>query len=268
MRDDALSFTITPGSVLRFLLGVIVVLIALHLGSQTVKYQFGNDYQLGLNRWVDLDEEANLPTWYSALTLFTCALLLASLAWMAERLQAGHRTAWIGLSVLFLYLSLDEATSLHETVLAHVVSHYAGAAEKLLPQSSYVAPGWVIAGGILVAGIGVLYARFLLALPATTRWLFIASGVLFVLGGLGMEVIGATYDVDHGHADLRYALIVAFEEGGEMTGVALFLYALLGHMRHLLGRRALHLSIAAPNIRAAPIGAACGVETLRAAGRE
>jgi len=249
MRDEEISLAIDPGRVLRILLCAVATLLALHLGSQVLKYQFGSDYQFGLNRWVDLDEEANLPTWYSAFSLLTCSALLGMIAWMTNKLGRGHQAAWIGLSVLFLYLSLDEATALHETVLAAVVTKYAGAAERLLPQSTHVAPGWVIAGAALVLSIGAMYVRFLFTLPTTTRWLFIMSGVLFVSGGLGMEVIGAGYDADHGHADLRYALIVAFEEGGEMAGVALFLYALLGHIRHHLGHGAVHVSIASPNAR-------------------
>ena len=60
-----------------------------------------------LFRFVNLTEEANLPTWFSAL-LWQVAALLAF--FIANRHRTGgwpHRAYWIGMVPLFLFLSLD-----------------------------------------------------------------------------------------------------------------------------------------------------------------
>ena len=49
---------------------------------------------------------------------------------------------------------------------------------------------WVIPGGIFVAIVGLLYARFLAHLPPTTRRGFILSAVCFVGGALSVEALG------------------------------------------------------------------------------
>ena len=79
------------------------------------------------------------------------------------------------------------------------------------------------------------YAKFLLDLPSRTRVLFISSGILFVTGAIGFELIGGWYADKHGTGNITYALITTCEELLEMLGIALFIYTLLKYIVDTFG---------------------------------
>lgn len=68
------------------------------------------------SRFVDLDGEANLPTWFSSMQLFCIAALLWVFATRAIRRSS--RTSWLLglLPAVFLLFSLDEVAQLHESM--------------------------------------------------------------------------------------------------------------------------------------------------------
>jgi hypothetical protein len=61
-----------------------------------------------------LDFEANVPTWFSSGLLLYAAVLLALLAADASCGARPFVNHWRFLAVLFVYLSIDEAVSIHE----------------------------------------------------------------------------------------------------------------------------------------------------------
>ena len=65
----------------------------------------------------DVDQEKNLPTWYSSIQL-SVAGLLCLLIYLFEKYSSKitivSRLFWIGLGLTFLFLSLDELVQLHE----------------------------------------------------------------------------------------------------------------------------------------------------------
>lgn len=77
-------------------------------------YGFGHDFVYGLSPLVDLDNEANLPTWFSSAQLLAAGLI--SFLIHVDRRGAGEKFAvhWVGLGFVMLYLSLDETAGLHE----------------------------------------------------------------------------------------------------------------------------------------------------------
>jgi hypothetical protein len=162
-----------------------------------------------------LSHEDNLPTWLSACLLFSCAVLLALIA-RDERLRGSRwvRHWWV-LSLIFLYISLDETAGLHENA-----NHW-----FRLPGIFYF--GWVIPAAILVAIVGLSYLRFLAALPERTRWQFIRAGAVYVGGALGVELVLAWWTDLAGDKNFVYALIDLVEESMEMIGASLFLLSLL-----------------------------------------
>ena len=86
--------------------------------------------------------------------------------------------------------------------------------------------------GVAIVGIGFL--PFLLRLPSRTRNLFALSGIVYVGGAIGVEMLSASQADLNGEDNLAYALIVTLEELCEMVGVVLFLHALLDHLHTLL----------------------------------
>jgi len=80
-----------------------------------------------------------------------------------------------------------------------------------------------------VLAFAVAYAPFVARLDARTRRLFVVSGALFVGGALGMEFVQGWHDGLYGR-DGTTALITTVEEVLEMSGVTVFVYALLARL--------------------------------------
>ena len=70
--------------------------------------------------------------------------------------------------------------------------------------------------------------RFLWHLPRRWKGWFAAAGAIYVGGAVGVELLGGLYASQYDVATFAYALITTVEEGLEMLGVVLFLYAILG----------------------------------------
>ena len=107
---------------------------------------------------------------------------------------------------------MDEVAGVHETF------------------NSLVDYSWTIPEGIAAAVFGLIYLRFLWHLPAWTRWVFIASASAFISGAVGVEMSTDWYEDEDLLDTLAYNLWNAVEEGLEMGGVVLFIYALLDYM--------------------------------------
>ncbi len=184
--------------------------------------------------------DTSIPTWYSSVALLLCSILLATIA--ATRKLHGERYAlhWAGLSIIFLLLSIDEVARLHETVGAAV--------GKFLIESAGFSPTgflhytWIVAGAISALVVLLTYLGFLFHLPRRTFNLFLLSGVVFCAGALGFELLelqltAASFESgrymweDMSVATQRRLIIQgSIEDGLEMMGVVIFVYALLSYM--------------------------------------
>ena len=96
---------------------------------------------------------------------------------------------------------------------------------------SVIGTAWLLAG-IPVAAIAFLaFWGFLRHLPFTTRALFLIGGGLFITGALGVEAVGGRYLTNNGGIEtLTYQMMVVVEEGLEMVGIVVFLYAVMTYM--------------------------------------
>src|SRR5690606_18744589 len=109
---------------------------------------------------------------------------------------------------------------------------------------------WVIPGGLFVAAVGMIYLRFVIALPRATRTLFLVSAGLYVGGALVVEMLGALWFSEFGRRNLGYVLFWTIEETGEMLGVTAFIYALMTYLRDEVGVVALRFGGRSPSARA------------------
>jgi hypothetical protein len=96
--------------------------------------------------------------------------------------------------------------------------------------------GWIVPAGICVALLVLSYRRFLRSLPSRTRHLFLLAGAIFVGGAIGIEAVSGLHASVHGEESLIYHLIITVEELLEMSGVVLFIYALMDYMGRQIGR--------------------------------
>jgi len=100
---------------MRTLLIVVVSLVALSIVGQAMVH-YVPDFPLrdALANFVYVDEEQSLPTLYSVIMLIANALLLAIIAHTMRRASRPYAGHWAALSLVFVFLALDEFASLHE----------------------------------------------------------------------------------------------------------------------------------------------------------
>lgn len=203
---------LSSSPLVTYLVIIVVALLSIHSLLQICHYQW-HEVPWPLRQIFDVDEEDAIPTWYSAMALLVASGVLFVVTEHKRSEQDRWVPYWEGLAVTFLLLSLDEVAGFHETF------------------NSLVDYSWTIPGGIAAAIFGLAYLRFLWHLPARTRWLFIVAGCIFVGGAVGVERYTDWYDEQDLLNTLAYNLWNTVEEGMEMAGVVLFIYALLEYMR-------------------------------------
>ena len=186
------------------LLVLAFVLVSVHTGLYLYHYRV-EELPWLLRQLFDLDEENNIPTWYSSFLLLNNAFFLYIYSIQQEVVK---RSYWGLLSAGFLLLAIDEVAGLHETL------------------NTAIEMNWAILGAIAVLFVGVLFVPFLLAIRRRLTLMFMFSGLLYFSGAILVELLGEDLDSD----SLLYAFTVALEEGLELIGAWIFLNVLLGEM--------------------------------------
>lgn len=173
------------------------VFITVHLGLYFYNYQV-EELPWLLLQLFDLDEENNLPTWFSSFVLLNIAFFVHL---SAKRPDLEKRAHWQCMAIGFLVLAIDEVAGLHETF------------------NTSIEINWAIPGAILVLFLTAAFVPFLLSLRKKLALLFIISGALYISGAIVTELLSEDMDSD----SWSYAMAVALEEGLEMFGALLFL---------------------------------------------
>ncbi|MCC6318715.1 MAG: hypothetical protein IT361_13625 [Gemmatimonadaceae bacterium] len=168
-----------------------------------------------INRLVDLDDEANLPSWYSSMQWAVVAGLLAFVAYRQRKRGAASAIPLAITSAIFMALSLDEIAQVHEKLSI-------GVSGKVGQGQGEFKTLWLPALGIpVLIVIGVAARRAKAAFDAVPGALqaFGIGLLVFALGAFGIEPV-----VSLGiHAKLGPAF-VWLEETMEMLGVTFILW--------------------------------------------
>ena len=108
------SIALRPGKIASVLGATGVLLVLANLAGLLLKYPLGYPSAYGLIRLFDLGAEQNIPSFFSAFQLLAASLLLWLIA--RTRQQAGDPFSrrWAILSATFLFMAVDEASSIHE----------------------------------------------------------------------------------------------------------------------------------------------------------
>lgn len=201
---------------------VALGLAALHVGVDKLSDRRPDLVSEELLRFVDLGQEANLPTWFTT-ALWLAAALVAFSIWrvFAER-GYPHRGYWAGMVPLFLFLSADEAGKIHEAI--------GGFISGFADFSGFFTYAWVIFGVAFAMTIGAIYVRLLLLLRPGPAIALVTAALIFLSGSVGVESIWAA--VDKGHLDRMpfgqsHLRMIVYEETLEMLGIVLLIYVLL-----------------------------------------
>ena len=219
-----------PAKKIAIVIGVIAGFLVIgSLAGQFYKFSGGeNDFLLKIVEKFDLDQERNnLPTWFQSSSLLLCSFLLCIIALIRHEIKDKDTRFWGIMALVFLYLSLDEAVSIHEQTAVPF--------RELFQTHGILFFGWVIPA-IFLCGLFFIWSlKFLRNLPPRVSWLFIFAGAIYVSGALGVEMIGASYyesfiEPLNGKVDLNYTLLTTLEELLEMCGITTFAYALLDYL--------------------------------------
>lgn len=188
---------------------------------------------VGFEQFLDVDSEANLPTWYAAALLHFAALI----AWMIsdqDRINLWH---WRVIAFLLIVMGIDEIASIHNTP-SRRLGEFLGTREGIMMNA------WVIPGSIVCMVVALTFFQFLLRQPS---WLRVGLGTaagLFVIGAIGLEMVGSVVEYNAGgliydgdeYYSLAFETIAVGEEAFEYAGVILTIHLFLRRARELNAR--------------------------------
>lgn len=220
--QEFLEINIEPKAVLKIITAIVFCLIIVGSLGQIYSYVLGEGSQGKIVTLFNLDAEASVPTIYASFTLLLCSVLLAIIAKSKHHQGNYYRRHWTFLSIIFLYLAVDEGAKIHEISI--------DITRKLLNTSGFFHYAWVIPAIFLFSIFSLIYFKFVLSLPSDIKFLFVLAALIFVGGALGIEMIGGQFVTLQGK-NAFYATIVTIEETLEMAGIAIFIYGLLEYIR-------------------------------------
>jgi hypothetical protein len=217
-----MRLTIPARRLLRLLLVVVALLHVFSLVVNVVHRRVGAEpfpHFDWLYAFFDVDQEHNLPTWFSSTLLMVSALVLWHIGTVAVR-YARH---WKLLAGVFTFLAVDEAAQVHEA---------GNTLRDTFELTGVLYLSWILVAAPLVLILVLAYLRFIGHLPSRVRALVLLGGGLYVGGAIGMEVVGSVlWDSGPGYDSMAYALSTAVEELLEMLGSVSFLYGIARYLQ-------------------------------------
>ena len=123
--------------------------------------------------------------------------------------------------MIFVFLAYDELFQVHESFTVDLRERFS------LGGLLYFS--WIIPYGIGTIVIGLLFFRFLVSLPGRSARLFIVSGVIYMTGAVGLEMLGGLICSSGNCMSVAYTMVTTVEELLELLGIAIFIYALLSY---------------------------------------
>ena len=217
MKHDK-GVTHNPLHIRNSLFAIIALLVSMSLVAHVLRFGYGLELASSFVTFFDLNQESNLPTWFSVMLMVTCAIHLALIAAMKVATSDHWSLHWTVLAILFLLMSMDEFIQIHERFIKPLRDAFG--------LSGLMTNAWVLLAFPFLAVMVVFYFRFLLALPSRTARLFVIAGIVYVSGVAGVEMFSGLMKSELGIDSLGFTISTTIEETLEMSGMALFIYAL------------------------------------------
>jgi hypothetical protein len=172
---------------------------------------FQSNWSWAIEDRFDLDKEANVPTWFAVALLFSVSMvsLIIYILGRDTRIYNSWRPFWLGFSVVFCFLSLDEASRVHEGIdnVFHIKWIYV-----YMPFAA------------LFFIVCTYFFIFINKNKTLTYWI-LGGLIVYALGGLLCETI--SFYLYSGKAE------VVFEEGLEMLGAIMVLTGCVQELERL-----------------------------------
>jgi hypothetical protein len=217
-HTDAQTHNSILGTIKIFLLADIT-LVVLYILDNLLSHPFEI-----LTRLVDLDEEANLPAWYSSSQILVLGLLLGLFAFIMRDRRPSPLLPAGALSLICLALSLDETAQIHEWI--------GNQSDKLMATGTrkgslfgHTGIWMFILGPLFLIAITVLWRRLSPYLRGRGRVvrLYLLGFFVYVVSALGVEILANFVSPDQADSVVQ----IVCEEFGEMLGVTLLIWATL-----------------------------------------
>jgi hypothetical protein len=217
------TLTLDPKKIILILAGLTMVLIIASIMGDILEYSAPNDRaSVRFNKKFNVDLEMTVPTYFNALILLFSGVLLTVIALLKRKNRDPHTTNWFILAFLFWFMAMDETISLHEFLIKPL--------RGALNTSGFLYFAWVIVAIPLLVLLAFIFRKFILSLPGRIRLLILLAGTLYVASALGIEMVGGWYFERFGGNQIPYIVLTTIEETLEMTGILIFIYALLEYL--------------------------------------
>ena len=201
---------------------VLVTIITLGILRELIIAQVGTETVLKDLRHFTLDAERNLTSWFESATMAASSLMLFLMAVLVRQRDGRNWFHWLLLGLIFMLMSIDEEVSFHEVSVAPLRNAFG------LSDIFYYS--WVLLATPLVIAVGLYFIPFLLRLRRETAIRFVIAGAVFVSGALGTEFILGHLATTSGMQTFAYVAVADLQECMEITGMTMFLIALLRHL--------------------------------------
>jgi len=181
-----------------------------------------NEPNWRIHELFNLDEEANIPAWFSTIQLFMIGLIAVLTAQSQHYKSPPSKRGLTIFGLGFMYLSLDEGAVIHEKLTYEFHNH------PWVPYFDGVHGIWIVVYGCIGIIVLLLLRRDIWAICKTLRReavIFMVGMVIFLAGTGGSEAI--TYFYIDKTNPLVYAIEVVLEEFLEMLGASLLFYSVL-----------------------------------------
>jgi hypothetical protein len=245
-----ISLQLNRSRVMPWLWAVTGTLVALNVAVAALRDFTGHQTIFGLVPLFDVNSERSIPTFFSACILLGASslLLLITKAKCARHDRFGFH--WAVLAVGFFLLAMDEVAGFHER-MTRPVNIVFGTVHGLWYHT------WMVAGAAVVLLVVLFYLKFLFHLPVRYQRSFFLAGIIYIGGAIGVEMLGGRYFEIHGN-DFIHTIYTALEEGMEMSGIVLFIGALLPYFATMRSEVRITVldSAASPVLERVPAGVA------------
>jgi hypothetical protein len=202
--------TIPIRKLFLLLLFFVLILLLMHLFPSSLSCIIRNKF--------NLNGEANVPTWYSTVLLFSVALS-SLIIYLRGKTTAYNNNLWwsfwLGFSAVYCFLSLDEAACLHEII------------------DQYISIKWIFIYAPFAGMFFMACVCYLIVIRNDSKTLrnWILGGlVIYAAGGLICEAINCLlYPLSPTLQQVEHI----FEEGLELVGTIMVLMGCLHELNRV-----------------------------------
>src|SRR5687767_5544231 len=108
---------LNPKKVFQALAFVALALVFISFALQLFRHASVSGSLPRLLTLFDVSRERNVPTLFSASLLLFCSFLLSAITLIKRKDRDHFALHWGALTIIFLFLSMDEAASIHERLI-------------------------------------------------------------------------------------------------------------------------------------------------------